>query len=72
MVAIIIKSTAEYCPNILHSDKFNNLPFHNFAHTQEVIENVFLISDTMRIEPEEVDFIAIADCSHNTGFSETY
>lgn len=72
MTAMMIKSTTDYCSNILHSDKCKNLPFHNFAHTQEVIENVFLISDAIGIQLEEAGFIAMAACFHDTGFSETY
>lgn len=67
-----IKSVTSYCSNILKSSKCKALPFHNFAHTQEVIDNVFLISDAMGIQSEEADFIAIAACFHDTGFSETY
>ncbi len=67
-----IKNITGYCSDILHSDKCVNLPFHNFAHTQEVIDNVFLISEAMGIQPKEADLIAIAACFHDTGFSENY
>ena len=72
MTALTIKSITRYCSDILHSDNCKNLPFHNFAHTQEVIDNVFLISDAIGIRPKEADFIAIAACFHDTGFSEVY
>jgi len=72
MTALTIKSITRYCSDILHSDNCKNLPFHNFAHTQEVIDNVFLISDAIGIQPKEADFIAIAACFHDTGFSEAY
>lgn len=67
-----IKGITRYCSDILQSDKCKNLPFHNFAHTQEVIENVFLISDAIGLQPKEADFIVIAACFHDTGFSEKY
>ncbi|HUH27906.1 MAG TPA: HD domain-containing protein [Gelidibacter sp.] len=67
-----IKSITRYCSDILHSDKCKNLPFHNFTHTQEVIEKTYLISDVMGIKTEEVDLIVIAACFHDTGFSENY
>ena len=67
-----IKNITGNCSNILHSDKCVSLPFHNFAHTQEVIDNVFLISNAIGIQPEEADLIAIAACFHDTGFSENY
>jgi predicted metal-dependent HD superfamily phosphohydrolase len=72
MTAMTIKNITNYCSAILQSDKCNNLPFHNFAHTQEVIENAYLISDAMGIQTEEVDLIVVAACFHDTGFSETY
>ena len=61
-----------YCSDILYNDKCKNLPFHNFAHTQEVVDNVLLISDAIGIQPKETESIAIAACFHDTGFSETY
>jgi predicted metal-dependent HD superfamily phosphohydrolase len=67
-----IKSVKSYCSNILQSGKCKVLPFHNFAHTKEVIDKVFLISDAMEIQPKEAYFIAIAACFHDTGFSQTY
>src|SRR5690606_4012990 len=70
--AMMIKKAMKYSSNILRSDKCVNLPFHNFVHTQEVIDNVLLISQAMRIQPEQADLIAIAACFHDTGFSETY
>lgn len=72
MTAMTIKSITRYCSDILHSDKCKNLPFHNFTHTQEVIEKTYLISDVMGIKTEEVDLIVIAACFHDTGFSENY
>ncbi|WP_325449886.1 HD domain-containing protein [Gelidibacter sp.] len=72
MTAMKIKSITRYCSDILHSDKCKNLPFHNFTHTQEVIEKTYLISDVMGIKTEEVDLIVIAACFHDTGFSENY
>ncbi len=72
MTAMTIKSITRYCSDILHNDKCKNLPFHNFAHTQEVVDNVVLISDAIGIHPKEADFIVIAACFHDTGFSEAY
>ncbi len=67
-----IKSISKYCSRILQGDKCKNLPFHDYTHTQEVIDNVFLISDAMGMQPSEVKLIAIAACFHDTGFSVTY
>ncbi|TYB74274.1 HD domain-containing protein [Bizionia myxarmorum] len=67
-----IKSITRYCSDILHNNKCKNLPLHNFVHNQEVIDNVFLISNAIRIWPKEIDYIVIAACFHDTGFSKTY
>lgn len=72
MTAMTIKSITKYCSDILRNDKCKNLPFHNFAHTQEVVDNVLLISDAIGMNSKEAEFIAIAACFHDTGFSETY
>lgn len=72
MTGMTIKSISRYCSEILQNDKCKNLPFHNYTHTQEVIDNVFLISDALGIQPDEVKLIAIAACFHDTGFSVTY
>ena len=72
MTAMMIKNITEYCLDILQYNKCKQLPFHNVTHTQEVIDNVFLISNTLSIQPKRVIFIAIAACFHDTGYSETY
>jgi uncharacterized protein len=70
MTAMTIKSITRYCSDILQNDKCKHLPFHNFEHTQEVIDNVFLIADALGIPPKEADLIAIVACFHDTGYSE--
>lgn len=72
MTAMTINSITRYCSDILQNDKCKHLPFHNFTHTQEVIDNVFLIADAIGIPPKEADVIAIAACFHDTGYSEIY
>lgn len=36
------KGAVEQCSNLLKHEKSKDLPFHNFNHTQEVINKVFL------------------------------
>ncbi|KKM70043.1 hypothetical protein LCGC14_1444710 [marine sediment metagenome] len=72
MTAKTIRSITKYCSDILRNDKCKNLPFHNFAHTQEVLNNVLLLSDAIGLSAKERDCIVIAACFHDTGFSETY
>lgn len=72
MTAMTIKSITRYCSDILQNDKCKQLPFHNFTHTQEVIDNVFLLADAIGVPPKEADIIAIAACFHDTGYSEIY
>ncbi len=72
MTKITIKHITKYCSDLLQNDKCKNLPFHNFTHTQEVIDNVFLISNALGVTPKESKLIVIAACFHDTGFSETY
>ncbi len=72
MMSMMIKTVVKHCSHILQNGKCNNLPFHNLAHTQEVIDKVYLISKALGIQPKEADFIAIAACFHDTGFAEAY
>lgn len=72
MTKMTIKHITKYCSDLLQNDKCKNLPFHNFTHTQEVIDNVFLISDALGLPSKETKLIVIAACFHDTGFSETY
>ena len=72
MTALTIKSITMYCSDILQNYKCKHLPFHNLVHTQEVIDNVFLISEAIGIQPKEAGYIAIAACFHDTGYSEIY
>lgn len=71
-MALTIKDITKHCFYILSIDKFRKLPFHNVVHTQEVIDNVLLISDAIGLGKKEVELILTAACFHDTGFSETY
>ena len=72
MKNMTIENIVNHCSHILQNGKCKDLPYHNFAHTQEVIDKVYLISNAMGIQPKEADFILIAACFHDTGFSEAY
>ncbi len=67
-----IKSVTSYCSDLLQGAQFKNLPYHNFDHTQEVIDSVLIISNALGISKKEVEVMVIAACFHDTGFSETY
>ena len=62
----------KHCSSLLQNGTCRNLPFHNLAHTLEVIDKVSLISNAMGIQQKETDFIVIAACFHDIGYSETF
>ena len=67
-----IKNIMNHCSNLLQNGACKDMPFHNLAHTQEVINKVSLISNALGIQQKEADLIVIAACFHDTGYSETY
>lgn len=71
-MAMTIKNIMKHCSNLLQNSICKSMPFHNLAHTQEVVNKVSLISNAMGIQPKEADFIVIAACFHDTGYSETH
>lgn len=72
MTDTTVRDITKYCSDLLQNGKCKNLPFHNFNHTQEVIDNVFLISNALGIPSTETKLIVIAACFHDSGFTETY
>ena len=68
----MVKKVKKYCETILKTTKCNQLPFHNLAHTQQVVRNVRTISKRLDLAKEEVEPILIAAWFHDTGFCEAY
>lgn len=61
-----------YCQDILENSKCNDLPFHNIAHTMEVVANTKKILSEMTVSTEESEALVIAAWFHDTGFSQVY
>lgn len=61
-----------HCTDILANSDCRKLPFHNLRHTQEVVNNVKLISQKLQLSASERELVEIAAWFHDTGFCETY
>ena len=68
----MIEKVEEYCRTILTSPQIEKLSFHNFEHTQEVVQNVKYITAAMDINLEDTNLLIVAAWFHDTGFSKAY
>jgi len=69
---MIMNNIEEYCSNMLLDGVCRKLPFHNLAHTEEVVRNVKKICYELQINSKETELIIIAAWFHDVGFSKVY
>ena len=67
-----IKNIMNHCSNLLRNGACRDMPFHNLAHPQELINKVSLSSNAIGIQQKEADFIVIGASFHDSGYSLTY
>lgn len=72
MTTTMINSVAAYCTSLLKTSKCKELPFHNFLHTKEVVQNVKYLCAAMDIDEQNTEVLLVAAWFHDTGFSKTY
>lgn len=72
MTITIIKKVSGYCTDILRNESFKNLPFHNLAHTLEVVAHAALISNVEGLGPGDTELVIIAAYFHDIGYSRSY
>lgn len=68
----MIRKVEEYCKAILMSMECVRFPFHNLAHTQDVVGNSEVISRALHLANEEIELIKLAAWFHDTGYSIGY
>lgn len=68
----MIDKTIEYCKGILMSMECLRYPYHNLAHTQEVVANVTIVSKDLYFSKEEIEMVQIAAWLHDIGYSRGY
>ncbi len=69
---VFLKEVKSYCQQLLLQQSCRRLPFHNLEHTQEVVKNVKILSQELRIGGEKTLLLQIAAWFHDTGFAKTY
>lgn len=64
-------TVSDYCTELLQT-YCAQYPFHNLAHTEQVVANVQTIGQLLNIPSEELEPVIIAAWFHDTGFKEAY
>lgn len=67
----MIEKVAAYCRSLL-GEFCSQYPFHDLAHTEEVVRNVSKIGGALGIDPERLEPVIIAAWFHDTGFKDVY
>jgi len=68
----MISLAEKYCLKILTTTRCSQLPFHNIKHTMEVVANIQVIGENLKMSKAELEPIKIAGWFHDVGFCETY
>lgn len=67
----MLEKVANHCRRTL-LQFCSHLPFHDLAHTEEVVGNVRQIGQELGLSPEELEPVIIAAWFHDTGFKKIY
>ena len=68
----ILNKVENYCKEMLTVGKCNLLPFHDLTHTQEVVNSVYEITQTLNLSTLDLENVLIAAWFHDTGFTKDY
>lgn len=69
---IINKQMIALVMGLLNADIPENYYYHNYAHTQNVIDNAILIAKAENCNPSELKLITTAALWHDTGYIKVY
>ncbi len=69
--ATLVEKVEAHCTKILKQLP-EDLTFHNYDHTLEVVEGIKRISENIEVDDEKLEISTIAGWFHDTGFSVRY
>ncbi len=68
----MVEQAEKFCTDILTNSRCKELPFHNYNHTVQVVNNVLKIGKGLSIKSAELEPVIIAAWFHDTGFCDAY
>ena len=67
-----LKSAEEYATDILKNQLSSDIVFHNFEHTEKLLETIQEIGTVEQLSTEEMEIVQIAAWFLNTGYRDAY
>lgn len=68
----IILETRKYVRKIFEEEMAEKYYYHNFAHTEEVVDAAKEIANVSELSEEETEIVLVAAWLHDIGYSKTY
>lgn len=68
----IVKETEQYCSGLLIENIPENLTYHNYQHTLNVVGAAKEIGKAENLGKDEMDVLLVAAWFHDTGYTQTY
>ena len=68
----LIEKTKIYCKEMMEASRCQYLPFHNWKHTKEVVENSKTIAKGEHLPNETIEELIIASYFHDLGNSREF
>lgn len=68
MTTELIEKARILCKELIKISRCDVLPFHNWEHTKDVVENANLIAEHEKLPKETIEELVIASYFHDTGF----
>jgi len=65
----LIEKVKIFCKLLVESSRCKNLPFHNWQHTEEVVQNSELIGKQEGLKENAIEELIIASYFHDIGYS---
>ena len=70
MESELINEARTFAENVFRDRTFENRPFHNLAHTRDVVSAVEEIGSHIELTDDEMESALIAAWLHDTGYLE--
>ena len=64
----LIEKVMIFCKLLIESSRCKNLPFHNWQHTEEVVQNSELIAKQEGLKENAIEELIIASYFHDIGY----
>ena len=67
MNEVVIEKVKDFCKKVIECSRCRNLPFHNWQHTKDVVENSKFLAKHENLPEKTVEELIIASYFHDIG-----